>query len=57
MKLYAPNTITWITGVVFGIIGVVGHFTSIEFITERSATFMTIGLLLLAIGPLVVKKK
>lgn len=57
MKPYAPNKTSWITGIVFGLIGVVGEFSSIEFITERSATFMMIGLLILAITPLFPIKK
>ena len=57
MKLYAPNKTSWMTGIVFGLIGVVGEFTTIEFITERSTTFMMIALLLLAIAPLFPIKK
>ena len=57
MKLYAPNKTSWITGIVFGIAGVVGEFSSIKFLTERSATFMMIGLLILAIVPIVPTKK
>ncbi len=56
MKLYAPNKLSWITGIIFGIIGIVGEFTSIGFITENSANFMMIGLLGLAIAPLVKKR-
>jgi hypothetical protein len=57
MKLYAPNKTSWITGIVIGIAGVIGEFSSIEFLSERSATFMMIGLLILAIVPIFPTKK
>jgi hypothetical protein len=57
MKLYAPNKITWILGIVLGIVGLLGQAGYIEFFSEHTDNLLWIGWLTLAIGPLVAKKR
>lgn len=52
MKLYAPNKYTYWTGIAFALLGLIGDLVTIDFLTARSTTFLYIGLLVLALGPL-----
>lgn len=50
MKPSAPKKITWIIGLILGIAGIIGHFTSVQFITENSFMLLLGGFVVLAIG-------
>lgn len=50
MKPSAPQKITWIIGLICGILGILGHFTQIEFLTEYSFTLLLVGFVALALG-------
>lgn len=50
MKPSAPQKITWIIGLICGILGILGHFTQVEFITEYSFTLLLVGFIALALG-------
>lgn len=46
----APLKITWIIGLISGIVGIVGHFQQVSIITEHNYTLLLIGFLALAVG-------
>jgi len=46
----APKKITWIIGLICGILGIIGHFAHIQFLSEHSFTLLLIGFFLLAVG-------
>lgn len=50
MKPSAPQKITWIIGMILGILGILGHFTQVEFISEHSFTLLMVGFIALALG-------
>jgi hypothetical protein len=46
----SPMKITWIIGLVAGILGIIGHFAQVQFLTEYSFALIMIGFLVLAAG-------
>jgi hypothetical protein len=46
----APNRIIWIIGLICGVLGIIGHYTSIDFISEYNYILLLVGFVLLAIG-------
>ncbi|WP_373521839.1 hypothetical protein [Aquiflexum sp.] len=42
--------ITWIIGLICGILGIIGHFTQVQYLSEHSFTLLLIGFLALAVG-------
>ncbi len=46
----APSKLIWILGLIFGILGILGHFASIDFLTVNNYWFLLVGFLLLALG-------
>ncbi|MFN3999176.1 hypothetical protein [Algoriphagus sp.] len=50
MKPSAPLKITWIIGMILGILGIIGHFVQVEFISEYSFMLLLIGFIALALG-------
>ena len=46
----APKKITWIIGLICGILGIIGHFAHIQILSENSFTLLVIGFVVLAIG-------
>lgn len=50
MKPSAPKKTLWIVALIMGILGIVGHFAHIEFITQYSFELLMGGFVLLAIG-------
>ena len=46
----APKKITWIIGLIFGILGIIGHFAHIQVLSEHSFTLLLIGFVVLAVG-------
>ncbi|SEG34982.1 hypothetical protein SAMN03080598_03473 [Algoriphagus boritolerans DSM 17298 = JCM 18970] len=50
MKPSAPQKITWIIGILCGILGILGHFAQIQFISEYSFTLLMVGFIALALG-------
>ncbi len=49
-KPSAPKKITWIIGIVAGLLGIIGHYTTIEFLTEYNYTLLLVGFVVLAAG-------
>ena len=50
MKPSAPTTIIWIIGLISGILGIIGHFVNIPFISVYSFWLILAGFVLLALG-------
>ena len=50
LKLSAPKETSWWIAVIFGVLGILGHFTSIPFATENQFLFVSIGFVLLALA-------
>jgi hypothetical protein len=46
----APKKITWIIGLLLGILGIIGHYTRVDFLTEHNYILLLIGFVVLAIG-------
>lgn len=50
MSPSAPKQITWFLGLVLGVLGIVGHYAQVEFLTEHNYLLLLIGFIILAIG-------
>jgi hypothetical protein len=50
MKPSAPNKLLWAIALIVGILGIVGHFMSVNYLTENSFTLLLVGFVLLAVG-------
>ncbi|MFV5698352.1 hypothetical protein ACM55H_08260 [Flavobacterium sp. ZT3R17] len=46
----APKKITWIIGLICGILGIIGHFMHVQILTEHNYTLLLIGFVVLAVG-------
>lgn len=46
----APKKITWIIGLICGILGIVGHYVHIQILTEYNYPLLLIGFAALAAG-------
>lgn len=46
----APKKITWIIGIVAGLLGIIGHFAQVEILSEHSYTLLLVGFIALAVG-------
>jgi len=46
----APKRITWIIGLICGVLGIIGHFSHVQILTEHNYTLLLIGFLVLAVG-------
>jgi hypothetical protein len=45
-----PKKITWIIGMVSGILGIIGHYVSAQILTEYNYPLLLIGFVVLAVG-------
>jgi hypothetical protein len=46
----SPTKIVWILGLVRGLLGILGHFAHVEFLSEHNYLLLLIGFILLAAG-------
>ncbi len=46
----APKKITWIIGLILGILGIIGHYARIDFLTEHNYILLLAGFIVLAVG-------
>ncbi len=46
----APKQITWIIGLLCGILGIVGHYVQIPFASDNSFILLLVGFAALALG-------
>ncbi len=50
MKPSAPTTVVWILGILVGILGIIGHFVTIQGLSGISFWLLLGGFVLLALG-------
>ena len=50
MNLSAPKNITWWIAVVLGVLGILGTFVSIPFVSASAFWFVAVAFILLALG-------
>ena len=53
MRLTPPKVVTWWIAVALGVLGLLGHFGTIDALSEYAFWFMTAGLALLLLATLV----
>jgi hypothetical protein len=46
----APKKITWIIGIISGILGIIGHFARVDILTEHNFVLLLVGFIVLAMG-------
>lgn len=46
----APQKITWIIGLLCGILGIIGHYANVPVITEHNYILLLVGFIALAAG-------
>jgi len=52
MKLSAPKNITWWIAVIIGVLGILGNYTTIQFVSANAFWFVAFGFVLLALATL-----
>ncbi|MCG3153694.1 MAG: hypothetical protein DKINENOH_00284 [bacterium] len=50
MKFNAPTQVVWLIAVILGVLGILGNFAKIAFVTPNAFWLVTVGFVLLAIG-------
>jgi hypothetical protein len=50
MKLTPPKVITWWIAVILGVLGILGHFASIPFVSANDFLFVAVAFVLLALA-------
>jgi hypothetical protein len=50
MKPSAPKRITWMIGLICGILGIIGHYGRVEVLTEYNYILLLVGFVVLAAG-------
>lgn len=50
MSPSAPKQITWIVGLTLGVLGIIGHYSQVEILTEHNYLLLLVGFVLLALG-------
>lgn len=46
----SPKKITWIIGLVCGLLGIIGHYAHVEILSEYNYLLLLIGFIVLALG-------
>jgi len=46
----APKQIVWIIGLISGILGIIGHYTQVPFLSENNYLLLLVGFVALALG-------
>jgi hypothetical protein len=50
MSPSAPQKITWILGLVLGILGIIGHYAHVDVLSEHNYILLLVGFVVLAAG-------
>lgn len=46
----SPKKITWIIGLICGLLGILGHYVRVDILTEHNYTLLLVGFVVLAVG-------
>lgn len=46
----APKKITWIIGILAGVLGIIGHYANVQILSEYNYALLLVGFLVLAAG-------
>lgn len=46
----SPKKITWIIGIVAGLLGIIGHYANVQIISEYNYILLLVGFVVLAAG-------
>ena len=46
----APKKITWIIGLICGILGIIGHYADVQILKQYEYTLLLVGFIVLALG-------
>lgn len=46
----APMKITWIIGLIAGLLGIIGHFAEVQILSEYAYLLLLLGFIVLAVG-------
>jgi hypothetical protein len=46
----SPKKITWIIGLLAGILGIIGHFAQVQVLSENNYILLLVGFIVLAVG-------
>lgn len=46
----SPKKVTWIIGLVLGILGIIGHYINVQVLTEYNYVLLLSGFIVLALG-------
>ena len=46
----APKKITWIIGIISGILGIIGHYAQVDILTQHNYILLLVGFIVLAVG-------
>jgi hypothetical protein len=46
----SPKKITWIIGIVCGILGIIGHYVNVQVLSEYNYILLLVGFIVLAVG-------
>ncbi len=46
----SPTKITWIIGLIAGALGIIGHYTNVQVLSEHNYILLLVGFLVLAAG-------
>ena len=50
MEPSTPKKITWILGLILGILGIIGHYANVEILKEYNYILLLLGFIVLAAG-------
>ncbi len=50
LKLTAPKEITWWIAVIIGVLGILGHFATIQFVSANDFWFVAVAFVVLAVA-------
>jgi len=50
MKPSSPLKITWVIGLLLGLLGIIGHYAQVEMLTEHNYLLLLAGFIILALG-------
>jgi hypothetical protein len=53
MKTNAPKFMVWVVGVGIGVLGILGYFVAIPFVTLHAFWFVVVGFVILALGSVI----